>query len=55
MGVGSSVLVGLRGVKVSVARAVADGVLVRGGIVASGVGVSETGGGALTNAMIPRQ
>jgi hypothetical protein len=49
------VLVGFCGEKVIVGRAVADGVLVRGGIVASGVGVSETGGGALTNAIIPRQ
>jgi hypothetical protein len=54
VGVGSRV-VGCRGVKVSVGGAVAGGVSVRGGSVASGVGVSDTGGGALTNAMIPRQ
>lgn len=54
MGVGSKVLVGFCGVKVSVGGAVADGVSVRGGIVASGVGVSRIGG-ALTSAIIPRQ
>jgi hypothetical protein len=54
VGVGSRVVVGFRGVKVNVGGATAGGVSVRGGIVASGVGVSETGG-ALTKAITPRQ
>ena len=47
--------VGCSGVEVSVGGAVAGGVSVRGGNVASGVGVSDRGDGALTSAMIPRQ
>ena len=54
MGVGSRVLVGFCGVTVRVGGAVADGVSVRGGIVANGVGVSKIGG-ALTSAITPRQ
>lgn len=54
MGVGSKVLVASCGVKVSVGGVVADGVSVRGGSVASGVGASKTGG-ALTSAIMPRQ
>lgn len=55
VGVGSRVGLGRRGVKLGVGRVVAVGVLVRGGTVASGVGLGGAGGGALANAMIPKQ
>jgi hypothetical protein len=55
VGVGSRVEVGSLGVKVGTGSVGTAGVLVGGGRVTKGVAVSENGGGAVVNAMIPRQ
>ncbi len=56
VGVGSRVAVGVRGVETDVGVRVTDGVTpLAGGRVARGVTVRETAGGAVTNAVIPRQ
>lgn len=57
VGVASSVAVGSRGVAESVSSRGTTGVLVAvaGGKVTRGVGVSETGGGAVLSAMTPKQ
>jgi hypothetical protein len=55
VGVASRVSVGRRGVKVSVADGMVVGVWLAGGRVTRGVGVSETGGGALARAITPTQ
>lgn len=55
VGVGSRVEVGSLGVKVGTGSVGTAGVLVAGGRVTKGVAVSENGGGAVVNAMIPRQ